>query len=98
MAAEFLQQFGSTLSMFDSRRGFIGMPSASFWSRRNSGTANAPGAEIGEPEIGCDCGGDARRQCCDLGIGQPAASVGVGIRHHHGEWHSRSNRRRHGFR
>jgi hypothetical protein len=39
------------------RRGFIGMPSASFWSSRNSRTGG--NAEIRKPKIGGDHGGDA---------------------------------------
>ncbi len=48
---------GLVLSTFAMRRGFIGMPSASFWSNRNSRTGGS--AEIRKPKIGRDHGGDA---------------------------------------
>ena len=48
---------GLVLSTFAMRRGFIGMPSASFWSSRNSRTGG--NAEIRKPKIGGDHGGDA---------------------------------------
>jgi hypothetical protein len=41
MAAEFPQQLRLVFKIFDVRRGFMGMPSASFWSSRSNRTANA---------------------------------------------------------
>ena len=52
---------GLVFKIFEMRRGFIGMQSMSFWSRRNSRTAKAAVQKICKSEIGCDHGGDARR-------------------------------------